>query len=359
MDHCQLREISRTEFGERIFDKSEMFPYAGMMEVTFRCNLNCAHCYVNLTDSNDKAIEEELTSQEICHIIDEIVEAGCLWLTLTGGEPLLRKDFLDIYRYAKEKGLLINIFTNATLITPKIADYLKAWKPFVVDVTLYGVSRETYERVTGVPGSFKRCLRGIDLLLERNIAVSLKTVAMTLNHHELREIKEYAEKVGVDFRFDALINLRLDGGKKPAELRLSPEEVVAIDLADEERSEAWKEFWQTFDCPPASDNLYTCGAGLSSFHVDPYGRMYLCGMARNSGYDLRQGNFRTGFYDFFPAVRAKKISKDYRCRNCRLMSLCGQCPGWAELENRDQEAPVDYLCQIAHLRAEAFNLEFR
>ena len=357
MECPHIPEISRTELGKRILNESKMFPYAGMIELTFRCNLNCAHCYCNLPANDKEAKKRELTTKEVCHIINEIVEEGCLWLTFTGGEPLLREDFLDIYNYAKKKGLLINLFTNATLITPKIADYLKDWKPFLVDVTLYGVSKETYETVTGIPGSFKRCMRGVDLLLERNIPLSLKTVLMTLNRHELWKIKDYAKKLGVDFRYDALINPRLDGDKKPAKVRLSPEEVVAIDLADEERVEAWKEFWQTFNYPPVTDNLYTCGAGLSSFHIDPYGRMFLCGMARNPGYDLRQGNFRAGYYDFFPAVRARKINKDYKCRNCRLISLCGQCPGWAELENRDQETPVDYLCRIAHLRAKAFNLE--
>jgi radical SAM protein with 4Fe4S-binding SPASM domain len=328
-----------------------------MIELTLRCNLSCAHCYVNLTADNSKAIEEELTSQEICHIIDEIAEEGCLWLTLTGGEPLVRDDFLDIYTYAKKKGLIITIFTNGTLITPQMADFLREWPPYLIEISLHGITKETYERVTGIPGSFERCLRGIELLLEQNIALSLKTVIMTLNHHELRKIKDYVKKLGVDFRFDALINLRPDGDKNPAKVRLSPAEVVAIDLADEERLGAWKEFWQTFNYPPNSDNLYTCGAGLSSFHINPYGQISLCGIARNPSYNLRQGNFRTGFYNFFPAVRARKINKDYRCRNCRLISLCGQCPGWAELENRDQETPVDYLCRIAHLRAKAFNLE--
>ena len=119
-------------------------------------------------------------------MIDEIAAAGCLWLLYTGGEVFLRPDFLDIYTRAKGQGLLITLFTNATLITPEIADVLAARPPFSIEVTVYGRSREVYERVTRVPGSYDRCLKGIERLRERGLPLKLKTMALTLNRHELR-----------------------------------------------------------------------------------------------------------------------------------------------------------------------------
>jgi radical SAM protein with 4Fe4S-binding SPASM domain len=342
------------EFSERIHDKtvSERIPLGGSIELTFRCNLKCAHCYVAY-DSRKK----EMTYEEICYVLDEITEAGCLWLLITGGEPFIRNDFLDIYTYAKKKGLIITLFTNGTLVTSEIADYLKERPPFVVEISLYGITKETYEGVTGIAGSFEHCIRGIDLLLERKIPLKLKTMVMSLNCHELWEIKKYAEELGVEFRFDSAINPKLDGSKEPCKLRIPPEKVVELDLADEKRLKGWKEFCKKFWGPAKSDRLYTCGAGLTSFHIDPYGQMSICAMSRSPSYDLLQKSLQDGWHDFVDRIREEKPNGDYRCAKCDLLSLCGHCPGWAQLENGNPEIPVEYLCKIAHLRAEAFGLK--
>jgi len=341
------------EFSERIHDKAvaKRILLGGGIEPTFRCNLKCAHCYVAYDPK-----KKEMTYEEICHILDEITEVGCLWLLITGGEPFVRDDFLDIYTYAKKKGLIITLFTNGTLITPKVADYLKEWPPFVVEITLYGITKETYERVTDVAGSFERCMKGIDLLLERKIPLKLKTTVMTLNQNEVWEIKKYVEDLGVEFRFDPVLNPKLDGSKEPCKLRIPPEEVVEFDLADAKRLKEWKKFCQKFWGPAKSDKLYVCEAGLYSFHINPYGELSICIMSRNPSYNLRQGSFKEGWYDFIPKIREQKPKDEYKCAKCDLFSLCDQCPGWSMLENDDLETPVEYLCEITHFRAEAFGL---
>jgi len=351
MDCPHIPIIPYHVFSERIHAKvtKERIPVVGGIELTERCNLKCAHCYI----AHDPE-KKEMSRKEIFRILDEITDAGCFWFLITGGEPLVRDDFLDIYTYAKKKGLIVTLFTNGTLITPYIADCLKEYFPFTIEITLYGVTKETYEKVTRVPGSFKRCREGIDLLLEKDIPLKLKTMVMTLNKDELWDMKEYAEGLGVEFRFDPMLNPGLDGSKDPCNLRLSPEEVVELDLADKKRLEEWRKFCKKFIGPPQSDNLYLCGAGVSSFHIDSYGQMSVCLMSRYQSYDLLQGSFREGWNIFFPQFLSQKSKNDYKCGQCELISLCGQCPGWAMLENGDPESPVEYLCQVAHLRAEAF-----
>lgn len=351
MECPHIPETRYSEFSKHIHDKAvaKRIPIGGDIELTFRCNLKCAHCYVSYDPK-----KEEMSYKEICHILDEVTDVDCFWLLITGGEPLVRDDFLDIYTYAKKKGLIITLFTNGTLITPLIADYLKEWPPFSVEITLYGITEKTYERVTGVSGSFECCMRGIGLLLERKIPLKLKTMVITLNQHELWDIKKYVEDLGVQFRFDAVLNPKLDGSKEACRLRISPEEVVRLDLADERRLKEWKEFCQKFWGPAKSDKLYVCGAGHTSFHIDPYGELSICTMSRNPSYNLRQGSFQEGWYDFTPKIRKQKPKTDYKCAKCDLLSLCGQCPGWAKLENNNRETPIEYLCQIAHLRAKAF-----
>jgi radical SAM protein with 4Fe4S-binding SPASM domain len=357
MEFPHIPIISYTQFGERLNRQvlEKRIPANGSIELTFRCNLRCAHCYCNLPANNQGAINEELKTDEVRHIFDQITEAGCLWLLITGGEPLLRKDFVEIYTHAKKKGILITLFTNGTLITREIADHLTEWPPHAVEITLYGATKETYEDVTRIPGSFERCKRGIDLLLERGIPLELKTMAMTLNHDEVFQIKEYAEELGVKFRLDPVLNARLDGSKGPCHFRLSPEEVVKLDLADEKRRKEWRKFCEKFIGRHPSDNLFHCGAGVATFHVDPYGQMSTCEMVRFQSYDLRSGSFQEGWKEAIPEFISLKPEGEYPCGRCELIALCGQCPGWAWLEHANPEAPVKYLCEIAHLRAEAFN----
>jgi len=216
----------------------------------------------------------ELTYQEHCRILDEITDAGCLWLLFTGGEILARRDFLDIYTYAKQKGLLITLFTNGVLVTERIADTLAEWRPFSIEITLYSRTGETHEKVTGIPGSFEQGIRGIRLLLERNLPLRLKTIAMTANRQEVWEMKRYVEEdLGLEFKFDAMINPRIDASPGPLEVRLKPEEIVGMDLQDPKRVAEWRRFAERFNGPVHSperwDNAYHCNGGVNAFAIDP------------------------------------------------------------------------------------------
>jgi radical SAM protein with 4Fe4S-binding SPASM domain len=357
MECPQIPQIAYSQFGERFYKQvyEKRIPVNGSMELTFRCNLRCVHCYCNLPANDSDAMEREMKTDEVLRILDQIAEAGCLWFLITGGEPLLRKDTLEILIHAKKKGLITTLFTNGTLMTPDFADRLAEWQPHSVEISLYGATQETYERITRVPGSFQRCMRGIELLLDRSVPLALKTVAITLNREEIFQIKAFAEERGLKFRFDPMLNARVDGSKTPCDFRLAPEEVVRLDLEDEQRSREWREFCGKFIAPVSSEYLFICGAGISGFHINPYGRMSACEMVRFQSYDLRQGSFRQGWEDVIHEVRKQKPRGQYPCLRCELISLCGQCPGWAWLESGDPERPVEYLCRVAHLRAKAFH----
>jgi len=211
MDCPHIPELGYGEFSKRLHEKvaGQRLPIVGSMELTLQCNLRCKHCYLD-TVHDGMPESRELTVEEYREIFRQLAEAGTLWLLLTGGEPLLRPDFDEIYLAAKRAGFIITLFTNGTLITPRLADLLAEWRPFQVEITLYGLTQATYERVTGIPGSHKRCMTGIELLKERGIPFNLKTIAMTLNVHELEGMKAFAESLGVGFRFDPIINAGVD-----------------------------------------------------------------------------------------------------------------------------------------------------
>src|SRR5215470_10856401 len=206
-------------------------PVEVTLEVTRRCPLECQHCYNNLEMGDMAARSRELSKEEYFKILDELAEMGVIWMLFTGGEIFARKDFLEIYTYAKRKGFLITLFTNGTIINEEIADYLKEWPPFAIEITLYGRTRETYEALTMIPGSYDRCLRGIKLLKERDLPLKLKTVATSINKHEVMAMRRFAEEeLGVEFKMDGQINPRIDCSQSPLAVRLTPEEVVALDM---------------------------------------------------------------------------------------------------------------------------------
>jgi radical SAM protein with 4Fe4S-binding SPASM domain len=336
-------------------------PLNGTIEVTRRCPLTCLHCYNNLPMADGEARARELDYDEHCRLLDQLADAGCLWLLYTGGEIFARRDFLDIYTYAKKKGFLVTLFTNGTLITERIADHLLKWRPFAIEITLYGLTKETYERLTGIPGSYEKCMRGIRLLLDRGLPLALKTVAVSTNRHEIPAMKRFVEdELGVHFKFDSMINPRVDCSQSPLDVRLAPEECVALDLADPKRGDEWIQFAeivrQAVESKPAMDTVYQCGGGVSSFAIDPYGRLSICVLSEAFKYDVREGSFAEGWNGFLHQQRLRKITRPTKCVRCTLKAVCGMCPANGELENGDPEAPVDWLCQTAHLRAMALDI---
>ncbi len=221
-------------------------PFSFDLEITARCNNDCRHCYINLPAADEDAQRHELSLAEIGSIASQAVDLGALWVLLTGGEPLLRKDFCDIYLLLKKKGLLVSLFTNACLITEKHIELFKQYPPRDIEVTVYGISQETYEAVSRKPGSFARFKHGLDLLIENGVKVRLKAMALRSNVHELPAIAAFCRQHTSDyFRFDPLLHLRYDGDpRRNAEImleRLAPEEIVAIEQADEERSDGLAE----------------------------------------------------------------------------------------------------------------------
>ena len=203
-------------------------------EATARCNLDCRHCYINLPAGDKAAKKRELSVDEIGRIGAEAAARGAVWCLITGGEPLLRKDFFDLYQALLSKGLLLSLFTNATLVTDEHVRFFKKFPPRDIEVTVYGVTRETYERVTRTPGSFAAFMRGLDRLLGSGVSIRLKAMALRSNKHEIAAIGDFCRARTKDYyRFDPQLHLRFDRNEARnttirAE-RLSPREVARLE----------------------------------------------------------------------------------------------------------------------------------
>jgi radical SAM protein with 4Fe4S-binding SPASM domain len=331
-------------------------PLQGSIELTYRCNLACTHCWVNLPTGDRPARARELTVAELQRITDEVVDAGTLWMLLTGGEVFVRPDFFEIYRYMKRKGLLVIVYTNGTMVTERVADQLAEYPPARVEISLYGATPGTYRAMTNVD-ALDRCLRGIRLLLDRGINLNLKSVVTTANYDEFLAIREYSmREFGIFFRHDPNINFRkVEGreGSAPASVRVSPRQIIELDRAIDAEQAELRQRYET-PSPLRTEYVFACGAGINTFHIDPYGRLSSCMMVPSVAYDLRGGSFRDGWQSLFERIVNRKKTRAGRCDTCAIVATCDSCPGWGELEHGDLEAPVDYLCELNHRRAEAF-----
>jgi len=361
--HISSLPLKKLSLWKKIAKKRKLISFD--LEITARCNNNCRHCYINLPAGDKTAQKKELSLPQIKKIADEAVSLGAFWCLLTGGEPLLREDFFDIFLYLKKKGLLVSVFTNASLVTEEHVRFFKKYPPRDIEVSVYGVTEKTYERVTRKPGSFVAFRRGLDLLIESGIKVRHKAMALRSNVHEWAEIARFCrEKTKDYYRFDPFLNLRYDGNPKRNEEikseRLSPEEIVALERSDPERFQALKKNCDNLIFPECHshtcNHLFHCGAGKGSFVLSYDGLFRLCYSLWHPDcvYDLKRGSLRDAFFNFVPKVRDLKSSRREfleKCRICPLINLCMWCPANAHLESGEMDAPVDYFCKVAHARA--------
>lgn len=275
------------------------FPLSGQWELTCRCNLKCVMCYTDPFNTPER-IKQELTFEEIIRILHELQEAGCLYLCFTGGEPLARRDFLEIYTYAKMQGFLLSIFTNGTLITERVADHLVAYPPRMIEISFHGLTQATFENITQGKGSYARVLKAIRLLLERKLPLTLKTTGMTVNREEILLIKRFVARLGsVQYQFGPDMRSRLDGSEDPYRYQLSDEVIWEIEQADPAlREERERQDRCRAECQRQGKML--CGGGRYRFHIDAYGQLQLCSNNRRRSYDLRHGTFKEGFYQYLP-----------------------------------------------------------
>jgi radical SAM protein with 4Fe4S-binding SPASM domain len=364
-------EIQEFRLWDRIREKR--VPVNFDLEITARCNQDCGHCYINRPADDRAALSAELTPDEIAAIADQAVALGSVWCLVTGGEPLLRADFQDIYLRLKRKGLLVSVFTNAALIRDAHIDLFRKYPPRDVEVTVYGVTAETYERVTRRPGSFAAFMEGLNRLMDGGIRVRLKAMALRSNLHELPAIAAFCRSRTKDFfRFDPQLHLRFDGDQRRNSLiraeRLTPGEIVAIDRSDGERLSAMRKggnrlINEAFT-RDGSNLLFRCGAGRNSFSVGADGMFRLCSSlwAPGTTADLRRMPLREAWENHAPRIRDIRSDRpEYldACRRCELVNLCLWCPAHAHLETGALDAPVDYFCEVAHARAASLRNETR
>ncbi len=351
-----MKKLNAGKFYTKLVSKKNFTPLSGHFDLTYRCNLECIHCYVKGSEEKSK----ELTTNQWKKIIDQIKDAGCLFLNLSGGEPLIRKDFIDIYDYAKRAGFVISIFTNGLAFDQKLIRYLIKSPPNSIEITLNGINKTTYQAITQTKGAFQKVIKNIYALKDAKIKVILKANFMRQNKAEIVKIKEWSEELlgrpgnnRYRFKCSTVLYPKLNCGKDPLKLRLSFQETIDIMRKD---PDLWNEYLRQrqADFPDLARDknyLYHCNSWMEQFFVDPYGMLKFCVFSDKYSTDLKTTPFQEGFYGVFPRILEEKFKSNSKCISCDLRPVCYYCPARALLETGDEEAPVPYYCELAKATA--------
>lgn len=334
------------------------------VELTERCNNACLHCCINLPAADAGAQARELNAEQWQDILRQAAALGALSVCFTGGEPLLREDFAALYLLARRLGLKVLLFTNARLISPQLADLLARVPPLEkIEISVYGMRPESYETVTCAPGAYAEFRRGVALLWERRVPFIVKGALLPPNKGEMDEFAAWAATIPwMDHPPSCAMFFELRGRRDSdarnrliANLRLSPEEGLAVLARQGERyRNEMVRFCNRFLAPPG-DQLFSCGAGQGGC-VDAYGMFQPCMAVRYPAlaYDLKKGSLREALAvvsSRLGKLRANNPSYLARCARCFLKGLCEQCPGKSWSEHGTLDTPVEYLCRVAHAQA--------
>ncbi len=332
-------------------------PFSAGFELTAKCNLNCIHCYAHCDRGH-----KDFTTEEFKHIFDILIDRGLLETYFTGGEIFIRPDFAELYTYAKKRGVLLVLLSNITLLNQKHIDLFKEYPVELVSTTMYGYSEETYERITGVKGSYALFMRGLELLQKNNIRYELKFVAMNQNVEDIYKVREFGKKLGVEMVVSVGIHPMSDGTLEPMDCRLSPEKAFEFDEKDSGRSAFWNDVAKQLLSgeigliPDRAKQrfeeglLYPCS--IANQHVFITSDLHMQGCVRASyrKFDLRKGTFDEGWAHLQKELVNKTSSPNFKCRTCKNVRFCEQCTANFGQVFGDEEKIDEFYCQLAKLR---------
>ncbi len=314
-------------------------PIVMQIELTYRCPLHCVHCYADCYN-NAEYTKNELSTENIKKIMNKLHAAGSVWLTFTGGDPMTREDFLELYDYAKSKGFIFSIMTSLVSLTDKILKKMIENPPFSIEMTLNGVTEETYERISQVKGSFKKVITNIDKVLEAGLPLKIKTLSSKENIHEINKIKDYVESKGLTFSPSNHIFARLNGDTTPCKYRLPAEDII-------------KDNFFKGECETVSqaNQFFRCATGNWQWHINPLGKLNICSCVREPSCDILNNDVDKAVRNLSEYVQNKRFSENSECKTCNIWHICSSCPGKAKLEVGNEQAPVPYFCELAKMRA--------
>lgn len=347
-------------------------PVSGFFELTSRCNLRCRMCYVCGIDDHKLLINKELSAARWIELGKEARDAGVLFITLTGGEIFIRKDFWQIYEAFTQMGFIITLFTNASLLNDDMILRLAKNPPLKVSITLYGASPETYEKVTGHPEAYEKTVTNIKKLKDAGINVQLKTTVIKYNSGEFAQLARFARSMELNIGIVNYISPRREGiGTDPLTNRLEPLELAryeknandcmkllyemhkgenaeALVVDDVMADDQVESFRKIADMSLVRNTAFRCTAGKCGFWLSWEGKMFPCGLLSEVYSEPLKMGFEEAWNDL--QEKCRNIPSCLECENCSFLSKCMTCPARLKLETGDFAKSAPYLCEYVKAR---------
>lgn len=346
----------------------QKIPLSGCFELSPLCNMDCRMCYVRMSREEQETIAPLRSAQEWLQLGKEARDQGMLYLLLTGGEVFLRKDFREIYEGLHQMGIILEINSNGTLIDEDAVEWLRAMPPQRINITLYGASDATYERLCRNPKGFTQVTRAIRLLKEAGIMVRLNCSVTPYNKDDLEEIFAFGKREELPVRAVSYMYppVRRDASSIGTNDRFLPEEAAYYDAKikayslDKEKFLEWSEKVDEMQFPELSEDAcrehgadgVRCHAGRSSFWINWTGEMVPCGMFRG---DEKHNVFCEGFAENWKRVleETSRIRLASACSDCEHKEICRSCAAMEITENGKFGHIPEYRCQMIKAMPEA------
>src|SRR5450755_59616 len=315
-----------SEIGQKAFNLG--VPLAVHMDVTYRCNERCVHCYLDHDDHG------EMTTAEIKGVLDQLAEAGVFFLTFSGGEVFLRRDFFEILEHARRLMFNVKIKTNAVMIDEEDARRIRELGVDTIQISVYSHRPEVHDAITKLPHSLERSIAAIRFLREQGIRVTIANVLMTANSADHRGVQELAAELDAHYTLDPTITPMMDGDTSVLSLRIPGEELVEV-FHNPALVGNQEEFCAP-PKPPSAEDLegYSCSAGHSFCYISPYGDVFPCVQFPLPTGNVRQQKFMD-IWNLSPQmneVRSIKAKDLTVCSSCSHVTSCSRCPGLAYME---------------------------
>ncbi len=356
-----LQGVERRLFAKAMSNRS---PIYGNLELTPLCNMNCEMCFIRLSHDEMQSRGRLRSIEEFLRLVDEMREAGVLFIQLTGGEPLLYKDFRQLYLYLLESGFVVTVNTNGTLVDDDWADFFGTHPPRRINITLYGSDNATYQSLCHLDQGFDRAMAGIRRLKERKVMVKLNYSVTRLNHNQVDQVVDLANQLQVPISIDTYMYPSVRERSRPYhhDTRISPLDMALLDEKINKLKFLGSHYHdycafrlkqieerdvQEKDAHPMHFN---CNAGRCTFIVNWQGMIRPCIMLDSPSVDVFQQGFSKGWSMISEA--AKQVTFSPACSTCKLMPVCKVCAASAILETGNNHDRPLYLCQAAEATKE-------
>jgi AdoMet-dependent heme synthase len=320
-------------------------PLSVQLDLTYRCNERCIHCYLDHDDHG------EMTTAEIKNLLDQMAAAGVFYLTISGGEIMMRRDFFEILEYARALMFCVKLKTNGVLIRQREAERLHALGVESVQISIYSHRPEVHDEITKMPGSLRQSIDAVRLLRAQGLRVTLANVLMVQNAGDYPGVKALAVELDAKFIMDPTVTPMMDGDRSILKLNVDHAALQQV-FRNQEMVGNVEEFCAPPQGPDEETlDMLPCSAGHTACYVSPYGDVYPCVQFPLPTGNVRRQKFLDIWRDSpqFQEVRSITLRDMPSCSKCTHGATCTRCPGLAYMEG-NMRGPSSQDCEKSYAR---------